>query len=144
MPKMIIIECSDEEADRMVEQLKNMVAEYEYHPYHGPGKLYEFGTLRIDQPKQEVTLDGAAVDLTRREFELLGLLAEHLNRALPAAFLHNAFWTHPDSEHGEEEVAAYIAALREKLKLDQPGSSCRIVDEDTGRGPGYRFTCSAG
>lgn len=95
MPKMIIIECSDEEADRMVEQLKNMVAEYEYHPYHGPGKLYEFGTLRIDQPKQEVTLDGAAVDLTRREFELLGLLAEHLNRALPAAFLHNAVWTHP-------------------------------------------------
>lgn len=66
MPKMIIIECSDEEADRMVEQLKNMVAEYEYHPYHGPGKLYEFGTLRIDQPKQEVTLDGTAVDLTRR------------------------------------------------------------------------------
>ena len=86
MPKMIIIECSDEEADRMVEQLKNMVAEYEYHPYHGPGKLYEFGTLRIDQPKQEVTLDGTAVDLTRREFELLGLLAEHPNRALPAAF----------------------------------------------------------
>ena len=77
MPKMIIIECSDEEADRMVEQLKNMVAEYEYHPYHGPGKLYEFGTLRIDQPKQEVTLDGTAVDLTRREFEILGLLAEH-------------------------------------------------------------------
>ena len=134
MPKMIIIECSDEEADRMVEQLKNMVTEYEYHPYHGPGKLYEFGTLRIDQPKQEVTLDGAAVNLTRREFELL----------LPAAFLHNAVWTHPDSEHGEEEVAAYIAALREKLKLDQPGSPCRIVDEDTGRGSGYRFTCSAG
>ena len=38
MPKMIIIECSDEEADRMVEQLKNMIAEYEYHPYHGPGR----------------------------------------------------------------------------------------------------------
>ena len=144
MPKMIIIECSDEEADRMVEQLKNMVAEYEYHPYHGPGKVYEFGSLRIDQPKQEVTINGTAVDLTRREFELLGLLAEHPNRALPAAFLHTAVWTHPDSEHGEEEVAAYIAALREKLKLDQPGSPCRIVDEDTERGPGYRFTCSAG
>ena len=25
MPKMIIIECSDEEADRMVEQLKNLI-----------------------------------------------------------------------------------------------------------------------
>ena len=58
MPKMIIIECSDEEADRMVEQLKNIIAEYEYHPYHGPGKVYEFGSLRIDQPKQEVTING--------------------------------------------------------------------------------------
>lgn len=82
MPKMIIIECSDEEADRMVEQLKNMIAEYEYHPYHGPGKVYEFGSLRIDQPKQEVTINGVMVDLTRREFEILGLLAEHQNQAL--------------------------------------------------------------
>lgn len=107
MPKMIIIECSDEEADRMVEQLKNMIAEYEYHPYHGPGKVYEFGSLRIDQPKQEVTLNGVMVDLTRREFEILGLLAEHPNQALPADFLHNAVWSHPDADHGEEEVAAY-------------------------------------
>lgn len=109
MPKMIIIECSDEEADRMVEQLKNMIAEYEYHPYHGPGKVYEFGSLRIDQPKQEVTIDGVMVDLTRREFEILGLLAEHPNQALPADFLHNAVWSHPDADHGEEEVAAYLA-----------------------------------
>ena len=108
MPKMIIIECSDEEADRMVEQLKNMIAEYEYHPYHGPGKVYEFGSLRIDQPKQEVTLNGVMVDLTRREFEILGLLAEHPNQALPADFLHNAVWSHPNADHGEEEVAAYI------------------------------------
>ncbi len=90
MLKMIIIECSDEEADRMVEQLKNMITEYEYHPYHGPGKVYEFGSLRIDQPKQEVTINGVMVDLTRREFEILGLLAEHPNQALPADFLHNA------------------------------------------------------
>ena len=107
MPKMIIIECSDEEADRMVEQLKNMIAEYEYHPYHGPGKVYEFGSLRIDQPKQEVILNGVMVDLTRREFEILGLLSEHSNQALPADFLHNAVWSHPDADHGEEEVAAY-------------------------------------
>ena len=75
MPKMIIIECSDEEADRMVEQLKNIIAEYEYHPYHGPGKVYEFGSLRIDQPKREVTLHGNAVKLSQREFEILGLFA---------------------------------------------------------------------
>lgn len=143
MPKMIIIECSDEEADHMVEQLKNMIAEYEYHPYHGPGKVYEFGSLRIDQPKQEVTINGVMVDLTRREFEILGLLAEHPNQALPADFLHNAVWSHPDADHGEEEVAAYINRLREKLKLDQPDSACQIVDEATQRGNGYRLTYSA-
>lgn len=143
MPKMIIIECSDEEADRMVEQLKNMIAEYEYHPYHGPGKVYEFGSLRIDQPKQEVTINGVMVDLTRREFEILGLLAEHPNQALPADFLHNAVWSHPNADHGEEEVAAYINRLREKLKLDQPDSAYQIVDEATQRGNGYRLTYSA-
>ena len=42
------------------------------------------------------------------------------------------------------EIMMVSAALREKLKLDQPGSPCRIVDEDTERGSGYRFTCSAG
>ena len=123
--------------------IKNMIAEYEYHPYHGPGKVYEFGSLRIDQPKQEVTINGVMVDLTRREFEILGLLAEHPNQALPADFLHNAVWSHPDADHGEEEVAAYINRLREKLKLDQPDSACRIVDEATQRGNGYRLTYSA-
>lgn len=90
MPKMIIIECSDEEVDCMVEHIKNMIAEYEYHPYRGLGKVYEFGLLRIDQPKQEVTIDGAMVDLTSREFEIPGLLTEHPNQALPTDFLHNA------------------------------------------------------
>lgn len=143
MPKMIIIECSDEEADHMVEQLKNMISEYEYHPYRGPGKVYEFGSLRIDQPKQEVTLGGAMVDLTRREFEILGLLAGHSNQALPADFLHNAVFPHPDAEHGEETVAAYIDRLREKLKLDQPDSACHIVKEPTQRGIGYRLVYPA-
>ena len=143
MPKMIIIECSDEEADHMVEQLKNMISEYEYHPYRGPGKVYEFGSLRIDQPKQEVTLGGAMVDLTRREFEILGLLAGHSNQALPADFLHNAVFPHPDAEHGEETVAAYIDRLREKLKLDQPDSACQIVKEPTQRGIGYRLVYPA-
>ena len=90
MPKVMIIECSDEEADRLVEQIKDIVTEHKCQPFREPGKVYEFGPLRIDQPKQEVTINGVMVDLTRREFEILGLLAEHPNQALPADFLHNA------------------------------------------------------
>ena len=81
--------------------------------------------------------------MTRSEFESLVLLAEHQNQALTAEFLHNAVWSHPDVDHGEEEVAAYINRLREKLKLDQPDSACQIVDEATQRGNGYRLTYSA-
>ena len=74
MPKVMIIECSDEEADRLVEQIKSIIAEPQYQPFRGPGKVYEFGSLRIDQPKREVTLHGNAVKLSHREFEILGLL----------------------------------------------------------------------
>ena len=75
MPKVMIIECSDEEADRLVEQIKSIIAEPQYQPFRGPGKVYEFGSLRIDQPKREVTLHGNAVKLSHREFEILGLFA---------------------------------------------------------------------
>ena len=75
MPKVMIIECSDEEADRLVEQIKGIIAEPQYQPFRGPGKVYEFGSLRIDQPKREVTLHGNAVKLNHREFEILGLFA---------------------------------------------------------------------
>lgn len=53
--KSNVIECSDEEADRLVEQIKGIIAEPQYQPFRGPGKVYEFGSLRIDQPKREVT-----------------------------------------------------------------------------------------
>lgn len=64
MPEIMIIECSDEEADRLVEQIKDIVTEHECQPFRGPGKVYEFGPLRIDQPKREVTLHGNAVKLS--------------------------------------------------------------------------------
>ena len=139
MPKMIIIECSDEEADRMVEQLKNMIAEYEYHPYHGPGKVYEFELLRIDQPKKEVTIGGSPVELEPREFEILGLFASHPNEALPCDFFHNVIWPHPDMKHGIKEVIVQVESLKKKLRLEASGASCRIIEESTQRGPGYRF-----
>ena len=52
MPKVMIIECSDEEADRLVEQIKDIVTEHKCQPFREPGKVYEFGPLRIDQPKR--------------------------------------------------------------------------------------------
>ena len=114
MPKVMIIECSDEEADRLVEQIKSIIAEPQYQPFRGPGKVYEF--------------------------EILGLFASHPNQALSASFLHNAVWLHPDSEHGEEEAAAYVRSLQEKLGLNKSNPTCRIVEGTCAEKKGCCFT----
>ena len=83
MSKVTIIKCSDHESNRLVEGIKNDTGGQEYQPFRGPGKVYEFGPLRIDQPKKEVTIGGSPVELEPREFEILGLFASHPNEALP-------------------------------------------------------------
>ena len=142
MSKVKIIKCSDHESNRLkylVEEIKNEAGGQEYQPFQGSGKVYEFGTLRIDQPKQEVTIGGSPVELEPREFEILGLFASHPNEALPCDFFHNVIWPHPDMEHGIEEVIVQVESLKKKLRLEVSGASCRIIEESTQRGPGYRF-----
>ena len=143
MSKLIVIECSDEKSDRLAKQIKDIVAEYEYQPLRGPGKVYEFGPLRIDQPQQKVTIHGNFVSLSRREFQILGLFVSHPNEALPCDFLHNVIWPHPDMKHGIKEVIVQVESLKKKLRLEASGASCRIIEESTRRGPGYQFAVSA-
>ena len=143
MSKVTIIKCSDNEADRLAQQIKNGADEQEYQHFRGPGKVYEFGILRIDQPKKEVTINGSPVELEPREFEILGLFASHPNEALPCDFLHNVIWPHPDMEHGTEEVIGQVESLKKKLRLEESGANCRLIEENTQRGPGYRFLVSA-
>ena len=142
MSKVKIIKCSDHESNRLkylVEEINNEAGGQEYQPFQGSGKVYEFGPLWIDQPKKEVTIGGSPVELEPREFEILGLFASHPNEALPCDFFHNVIWPHPDMEHGIEEVIVQVESLKKKLRLEVSGSSCRIIEESTQRGPGYRF-----
>ena len=111
MSKVTIIKCSDYESNRLVEGIKNGTAEQEYQPFRGPGKVYEFELLRIDQPKKEVTIGGSP----------------------------NVIWPHPDMKHGIKEVIVQVESLKKKLRLEASGTSCRIIEESTQRGPGYRF-----
>lgn len=139
MSKIIISKCSDNETGRLVKEIKNDTNEQEYRPYRGPGKVYEFESLRIDQPKKEVTICGNPIELEPKEFEILGLFASHPNEALPCDFLHNVIWPHPDIEHGMEEVIKQVESLKKKLQLEILRASCQIIEENTQRGPGYRF-----
>lgn len=102
--------------------------------------VFEFGSLRIDRPKQEVSISGDTIPLSQREFDILWLLASHAEEALPCDFLHNALWPHPNAEHGEEEVISCVQSLLGKLQLERhPDVPCRIDYIDTPRGKGCVF-----
>lgn len=143
MSKVTVIESRNHEADHWVKQIKNGADEQEHRSFSRPGRVYELGTLRIDQPKKEVTISGSPVELEHKEFEILGLFVSHPNETLPCDFLHNVIWPHPDMEHGIEEVIGQVESLKKKLRLETLDANCRIIKESTQRGPGYRFAVSA-
>jgi len=72
------------------------------------------GPLRIDLAKRHATLNGRVLDLTRREFELLALLAANPGRAWSREFLIEQIWGH-DYEGADRTVDSHVAQVRRKL-----------------------------
>jgi DNA-binding response OmpR family regulator len=98
----------------------------------GHNGLQQFGPLGIDRGARTVTLDGTAVALTAREFDLLQLFADHPHQVLTHDQLFERLW----GAYGDRSaVSVYIRKLREKLEAD-PASPERFVSV---RGVGYRF-----
>lgn len=90
------------------------------------------GPLRVDVADRLVTLDGETLDLTRREFDLLALLAAHPGRAFSRDFLLESIWGY-EYDGFDRTVDTHIVRLRRKLG---PVGE-KIV---TVWGIGYRFT----
>lgn len=90
--------------------------------------------VEMDISRHAVTVDGRAVDLRPREFELLRLLMANRGRVMERSALLDRIW-------GEDEfidagtVDVHIRRLREKVE-DEPGRPKRIL---TVRGVGYKF-----
>jgi DNA-binding response OmpR family regulator len=72
------------------------------------------GPLRIDLADRVVTLDGAPVDLTLKEYDLLTLLASNPGRAFSRDFLLERLWG-DDYEGFDRTVDTHIMRLRKKL-----------------------------
>ena len=92
------------------------------------------GDLRIDLARHEVTLAGEAVRLTRKEFDLLALLARHAGRIVTHRQLLNDIWG-PAHEHDLQYLRVFIGRLCAKLG-DDPSAPRFILNEP---GVGYRF-----
>jgi two-component system, OmpR family, alkaline phosphatase synthesis response regulator PhoP len=112
---------------RRVELLKNSSV-------NQPANMLRVGTLVIDKSTHRVVLEGAAIDLTATEFELLEFLARQPYRVFSRSQLLTSVWGYQHSGY-EHTVNSHINRLRNKLEKDpaQP----KIVE--TIWGVGYRF-----
>ena len=71
---------------------------------------YDFGRCHLDTVNREVMLDGAAMHLSPKAFELLRLLIEDRPRVIPKAELMQRLW--PDSFVEEANLPVLIAEAR--------------------------------
>jgi two-component system, OmpR family, phosphate regulon response regulator PhoB len=94
----------------------------------------EFDELAIDPLRREVTRAGEVVHTTRKEFELLHLLASHPGRVFTRSELVESVWGYVWSGD-TETVTVHVRRLRAKIEPD-PSSPRRLI---TVHGVGYRF-----
>jgi two-component system response regulator MprA len=91
----------------------------------------EAGPVRLDLESREVSVDGAPVELTAREFDLLAFLMHAPGRVFTREQIYEGVWGF--SYLGESKVIDFfVSALRRKLDTSPDASIIRTV-----RGVGY-------
>jgi DNA-binding response OmpR family regulator len=94
--------------------------------------------LRIDPSRREVTIEGRAVELTPKEFELLALFAAHPGRVYSRKFLLENIWDYTYSGY-DRTIDSHINRLRAKVEEDPERPKLVL----TVWGVGYKFTDEA-
>ena len=92
------------------------------------------GPLTVDLSAAEARVGGKALNLTRREFDLLAFLTQHAGRVYSRTELLDRVWG-ADFLGGERTVDQHITQLRAHLG-DDPGKPSFL---ETVRGKGYRM-----
>lgn len=108
----------------------------------GPGKEFyrsdksqmKFGELEIDLDKRKAALSNSRIELSKKEFDLLNLLASNPGRSYSRKQLLNLVWGY-DFEGYEHTVNSHINRLRGKIEKDISNPQYIL----TTWGVGYRF-----
>lgn len=91
--------------------------------------LLALGDCQVNMATGEVTCNGVAIDISRREWALLQALLQAHGRVLSAAQLHDSLYG-LDQDVGSNTVNVHVHHLRKKLGAD-------VID--TVRGLGFRL-----
>lgn len=95
-------------------------------------KQIKVGAIQADKQTREVFSGGSAVDLTKKEYDLLICLMENHSRILTREELLNKIWGY-DYEGESRTLDMHIKTLRQKLG-DRNGACIKTI-----RGVGYRM-----
>jgi DNA-binding response OmpR family regulator len=107
---------------------------------HRRGKVREdagpmvAGELEVRPDRFQVYVAGESLDLTRREFELLQVLADHAGKVLERDDIYRRVWGYA-MIHGDRSVDVFVRKIRSKLQRRSPGWEYI----HTHFGIGYRF-----
>jgi two-component system KDP operon response regulator KdpE len=96
--------------------------------------ILAIGPLRIDAADHSATMDGIPLHLTRREFDLLWMLASHRGRLVTQEMILRAIWG-PAHAEDSQYLRVYIRQLRQKLGDD--AANPRFIFTEPGLG--YRL-----
>ena len=99
-----------------------------------PPTVVKSGELTIDLPRRRVRVAGVEIKLSRKEFAILRLLAQHAGRIVTHQHLLREVWG-AAHEHETHYLRIYIGHLRQKLG-DDPADPRYISNEP---GVGYRL-----
>lgn len=98
-----------------------------------PTNARRLGALEIDPDGREVRLDGAPVELTKTEFDILELLSSRPEMVFSREVIRDRVWG-SDWFGDDHAVDVHIANLRKKIDTSDQGSRVKTV-----RGVGYRM-----
>ncbi len=124
--------CHPEEAMARIEAVSRRHRRGRSEQQSGPTVAGEL-EIRPDQ-FQAFVIGGGSLDLTRREFELLQLLAGAAGQVLEREVIYQRVWGYAMA-HGDRSVDVFIRKLRQKLEKSSPGWGYI----HTHFGVGYRF-----
>ncbi|MEU9208152.1 response regulator transcription factor [Streptomyces sp. NPDC048415] len=100
-----------------------------------PGETgLRLGPVRIELPNRQVTVDGLIVQLTRKEFDLLALLAQRPGVVFRREQIISEVWR-TSWEGTGRTLEVHVASLRSKLRMPA------LIE--TVRGVGYRLVAPA-
>lgn len=123
--------CSSEELKARIRALLRRTQSAEQRSWQ---LTFDDGWLRIDLSRQQVAVDGKAVDLTPTEFRLLSCLVQRNGQVVPHQELLTEVWG-PEYSDQVSYLSVYIRYLRQKIERN-PSQPTYIL---TKWGMGYRF-----